>query len=146
MVKRYRFWFIAAVLFQFVTGIIHTLSLFIPLRGDSDAENQMISLVTTYKLDLGAGFHPTFFNLFTALSSCMSFLLFFAALTNGYLLWKHTPTNVMRGIVSINLVIFGVLLIVVSYFTFLAPIIFVGIVVVNLLAAFITIPRGEISE
>jgi hypothetical protein len=95
---------------------------------------------------MGAGFHPTFFNLFIALSSCLSFLFFYSALTNGYLLLKHTEARLMRGIIGINLVIFGMLLVVVGYFTFLLPIACVGLVFVNLLAAFITVPREQITE
>src|SRR5664279_269006 len=98
MLKRYTFWFTAAVLFQFVTGIIHSVSLFIAPSGDTDKERQMLVLITTYKMDMGAGFHPTFFNLFTALSSCLTFLCLFAGLTNGHLLLKHTEPNVMKGI------------------------------------------------
>jgi len=141
MLKRYTFWFIAAVLFQFLNAIIHTISLFITPTGDNETEQQMITLITTYKMDLGAGFHPTFFNLFTALSSCLTFLFLFAALTNGYLLLKHTAASVMRGIITINLAIFGMLLLVVTYFTFLFPVVSVGIVVVNLVAALIFLPK-----
>jgi hypothetical protein len=143
MLKRYTFWLTAAVLFQFLSGIVHSISLFIAPSGDGDIEQQMISLITTYKMDLGAGFHPTFFNLFTALSSSLSFLFFFAALTNAYLLWKRTGPNVMKGIIGINVVIFGLLLAVVAYFTFLLPIVSVGLIFINLLAAFIVVPKIE---
>ncbi|HEV7700936.1 MAG TPA: hypothetical protein VGO43_11950 [Pyrinomonadaceae bacterium] len=143
MLKRYTFWLTAAVIFQFLTAVIHSISLFIPLSGDSEVEKQMISLVTTLRLDMGAGFHPTFSNLFIALSSCLSFLFFFAALTNGYLLWKHTEASVMRGVMGINILIFGSLFAVVAYFTFLVPIVCVGLVLVNLLAAFIVAPKNE---
>src|SRR5580765_1303406 len=142
MLKRYTFWLTAAVLFQFLNGIVHSISLFIPLSGDNDTEKQMISLITTYRMDMGAGFHPTFFDLFIALSSCLSFLFFFSALTNGYLLWKHTEASVMKGIIGINILIFGILFAVVAYFTFLFPIVCVGLVLVNLLAAFIVMPKG----
>jgi len=70
MLKRYTFWFSAAVIFQFLTGIIHSLSLFIAPSPENEAERQMFDLMTTHKLNMGGGFHPTFFNLFTALSSC----------------------------------------------------------------------------
>ncbi len=141
MLRRYTFWFIAAVLFQFLNAILHTISLFIAPTGDNETEQQMVTLITTYKMDLGAGFHPTFFNLFTALSSCLSFLFLFAALTNGYLLWKHTAASVMKGILAINLAIFGMLLLVVTYFTFLFPVVSIALVVVNLLLAFIFLPK-----
>lgn len=143
MLKRYTFWFSAAVIFQFLTAAIHALSLFIPLQPTDDTERRMVELVTTYKMDMGAGFHPTFFNLFTALSSSFTFLCLFAALTNGYLLWKHTEANVMKGIIGINLAVFGIFFVVAAYFTFLPPIICVGLIFINLLAAFVVAPKTE---
>ena len=141
MLKRYTFWLVAAVIFQFLTGIIHSLSLFITQTAENETESQMLNLMTTYKLDLGAGFHPTFMNLFTALSACFTFLCIFAALTNGYLLWKHTEPSVMKGIIGINVVIFGVMLAMMAYLTFLLPIICVALIFINLLAAFIVVPK-----
>jgi hypothetical protein len=146
MLKRFRFWFIAAVLFQSLSAIIHSISFFVPLSADNETEQQLINLITTYKMDMGAGFHPTFFNLFTALSSCMSFLFLFAGLTNGYLLLKHTGASVMRGIIAINLVVFGMLLLVVTYFAFLQPVVCVGLVFINMLIAFILVPKDDASD
>ncbi|MBP6002841.1 MAG: hypothetical protein KA746_05355 [Pyrinomonadaceae bacterium] len=143
MFKRYTFWFSAAILFQLITGILHSLSLFISTDPVNETERQMMALVSTYKIDAGSGFHPTYGNLFTALSSCFTFLCLFAGLINGYLLVKHTEPNVMRGILVINLVIFGPVLAVMAYFTFLPPIVFTALIFVNLLAAFIVIPRVE---
>jgi len=143
MLKRYTFWLAAAVIFQFLTGIIHSLSLFITPAAANETEGQMLNLMTTYKMDMGPGFHPTFMNLFTALSSCFTFLCIFAALINGYLLWKHTEPSVMKGIIGINLVVFGVLFGVLLNFTFLPPIICGGLIFINLVAAFIFVPKIE---
>ena len=143
MLKRYTFWLSAAVIFQLLTGIIHSVSLFLTQTGENETERQMLDLITTYKMDLGAGFHPTFLNLFTALSSCLTFLCIFAALTNGYLLRKHTEPSVMKGIIRINLLIFGAMLAVMAWFTFLLPIVCMGLIFINLLAAFILMPKVE---
>ncbi len=143
MLKRYTFWFSAAVIFQFITGLIHSFSLFIKPQAGNETESQMLNLMTNYKMDMGAGFHPTFFNLFTALSSCLTFLCIFAALINGYLLWKHSEPSVMKGIIVINVVIFGAVFAMMMYFTFLLPIVCVGLIFINLLAAFIVIPKSE---
>ena len=143
MLKRYTFWFTAAIIFQFLTGIIHSLSLFIAPEAGNETEAQMLNLMTIYKMDMGAGFHPTFMNLFTALSSCFTFLCIFAALTNGHLLWKQTEPSVMKGIIGINLLIFGVMLAVMAWFTFLLPVVCTGLIFINLLAAFIVVPKIE---
>src|SRR4026209_2832923 len=102
MVKRYTFWFTAAAIFQLLTGLVHSASLFISPEPENETARQMYNLLTTYRMDMGAGFYPTFSNLFTALSSCFTFLCLFAALTNGYWLFKQTEPNVMKGIIGIN--------------------------------------------
>lgn len=143
MLKRYTFWFTAAVLFQMLTGLIHSLSLFLTPVPRNDTERQLFDLLTNYKMDAGAGFAPTYYNLMTALSSCFTFLCLFAALSNGYLLIKHTEPTVMRGIIAINVGIFGFVFVVMAYFTFLPPIFCTGLIFANLLAAFIFVPKIE---
>lgn len=141
MLRRYTFWLSAAVIFQIVTGLIHLLSLFITPRVTDDTHRQILELVTTYEIQSGFGFTPTYYNLFTALSSCFTFLCLFAALTNGYLLLKHTDPAVMRGIIAINVGIFGFVFVVMAYFTFLPPIVCTGLIFLNLLAAFLVVPK-----
>ena len=143
MLKRYTFWFSAAILFQLITGTVHVLSLFITPSVTDDTHRQILTLVTSYKINAGAGFTPTYYNLFTAFSSCFTFLCFFAALTNGYLLFKHTEPTVMRGIIAINVGIFGLVFLTFIYFTFPTLIFFAGLIFVNLLAAIIVVPRIE---
>ncbi len=143
MLRRYTFWFSAAVLFQLLTGLIHSISLFVNSEPTNETERQLDMLISTYKMDAGAGFHPTLSNLFTALSSCFTFLCLYAAITNGYLLFKHTEPNVMRGIIGINVVIFGAVFATMAYFTFLPPIVCTGLIFINLLAAFIVVPKIE---
>ena len=100
MLKRYTFWFSAAIMFQLLTGLIHSISLLVNPVPESDVERQMLELMTTHKMNMGPGFTPTFYNLFTALSSCFTFLCIFAALINGYLLFKHTEPSIMKGIIG----------------------------------------------
>lgn len=143
MLKRYTFWFSAAILFQLLTGLIHAISLFVNPVPESEVERQMLDLMTTHKMNMGTGFTPTFYNLFTALSSCFTFLCIFAALINGYLLFKHTEPSIMKGIIGINLGVFAFVFAVMGYFTFLPPIVCTGLIFFNLLAAFIVIPKIE---
>lgn len=143
MLKRYTFWLTSAVLFQFVTAILHSLSFFVEPDLNNDTKRQLHELLTTYREDMGAGFHPTFFNLFTALSSCYSLMCLLGGLTIGYLLIKHTEPNLMRGIIAINLAIFTVCFIVMFFLTFLPPVVMTGLIVVNLLAAFLLVPKIE---
>ena len=143
MLKRYTFWLTAAVLFQFLTAILHSLSFFVEPDLNNDTKRQLHELLTTYREDMGAGFHPTFFNLFTALSACYPLLCLLGGLTLGYLLLKHTEPNLMRGMIAINLAIFTVCFIVMFFLTFLPPVVMTGLIVVNLLAAFLLVPKIE---
>jgi hypothetical protein len=145
MLKRYTFWFSAAILFQLLTGVLHSITLFIKPEPSNDIERQLLDLITTYKLDAGYGFAPTYSNLFTAFSSCFTFLCLYAGLTNGYLLIKHTEPNVMKGILAINVGVFGVVLLVMAFFTFLPPIMCSALIFLNVLAAYIVCPKIEAS-
>ncbi len=143
MLKRYTFWLTAAVLFQFITAILHSLSLFVNVPPANETETQLQTLITTYRIDAGAGFSPTYSDLFTALSSCFTFLCLFAGLINGYLLLKHAEPNLIKGILAINVAIFGVVFLVMAVFTFLPPIVCTGVIFFNLLAAYLVVPKIE---
>ncbi|MFZ1699805.1 MAG: hypothetical protein WBO10_17470 [Pyrinomonadaceae bacterium] len=143
MLKRYTFWLSAAVLFQLITAVLHALSLFVTSDPANETEGQLLALMTSYRMDAGAGFHPTFSNLFTALSSCFTFVCLLGGLTLGYLMIKHTEPKLMSGVLAINVGIFGAIFLVMAWFTFLPPIVFSGLIFVNLLLAYLTIPKIE---
>ena len=143
MLRRYTFWLSAAVIFQFLTAAFHALSLFIRPEPTNDTERQLFELMNTYRIDAGAGFHPSLSNLMTALSSCLSFVCLLGGLTLGYLMLKHTEPIIMKGIIGINVIIFGAILVVMAVFTFLPPIVCTGLIFFNLLAAYIVVPKIE---
>ncbi len=143
MLKRWTFWLTAAVLFQFLTAIIHSLSFFVQPGPENETERKLQDLITTYRSDMGAGFHPTFFDLFTALSVCFTLLCLLGGLVLGYLLLKHLEPQLMRGIIAINLAVFGVCFVVMLFLTFLPPIVLTGLIVFNLLLAYIFVSRTE---
>jgi hypothetical protein len=143
MLKRYTFWLTAAVLFQFLTAAFHSLSFFVKPQPKNETERQLQELLTNYRADMGGGFERTFLNLFTALSACFPLLCVLGALTLGYLMIKHAETSLMRGIIAINLAVFGVCFIVMLFLTFLPPIVMTGFIAFNLLMAYIVVPREE---
>lgn len=126
-----------------ITAVLHSLSLFVSPAPTNDTERQMLGLITTYRMDAGAGFTPTYANLFTALSSCFSFVCLLGGSTLGYLLLKHTTPKLMKGVIGINMVIFGAIFVVMAVFTFLPPILCTGLIFINLLAAYIVVPKVE---
>jgi len=141
MLKRYTFWTTAAILFQFLTAAAHSLSFFVEPDLKNDTERQLHELITTYHPEMGLGFHPSFFNLFTALSACLPLLCVLGGLTLGYLMWKRAPPSLIKGILAIQVVIFGILFVVCFVLTFPPPIITTGLIFVNLLVAYFLTPR-----
>lgn len=136
--KNYRLWARIAAVLMILTGMIHGLSLFVQGEPQNDTERQLLDLITNYRMDAGAGFRPSFSNLFTALSSCLSLLCFLGGATIFQLIGRGTPANTMRGFLSINIVIFGVCFGMMAYFTFLPPIVCTGLIFAALVAARVT--------
>ena len=126
----------------FLTAAVHSLSLFVSPTPENEAERMLHQLFTTYQKDLGGGFHRTFSDLFTALSSCFSFVCLLGGLINAYLLKKKVSAEILRGITLINVIVFGGIFAVMAFFTFLPPIILTGLILVTLLAGYFTL-RSE---
>ena len=137
MLKRYTFWLKVAIVLLFLTAAVHSLSFFVSFKPENDKERQLNDLLHNYYEDLGAGFHRSFFDLFTALSACYPLLCVLAGLTLSYLLWKRGEPGLMRGILLINVFVFGVCLIVMAVFTFLPPIIMTGLIFITLVVSYL---------
>ena len=140
MFKRYTFWLWLAVVFQLLTAVIHALSLIAaPDPATMSAtEQQLFNLMTNHRLDLGAGFHPSMGNLFTAVSSCYSLLCLLGALISIYLLKKRVAAQVVKGLTAIQVIVFGICFGVMLVFTFLPPIVLTGLIFLCLVLAFLT--------
>jgi hypothetical protein len=141
MLKRYTIWLWLAVAVLFLAGLIHSVSLFISPVPANEVEGQMIELMTHYKMDMGAGFHRTMWDLLTALSVSLTFLCLLGGLTIGYLLKMKAPLAILKGIVRIHLLIFAVYFVVVVVFAFLLPVILIGLLVLFLAIGMLTIPN-----
>ena len=139
MLKRYTFWLWLAIVIMLLNAGIHSITLFISPAPQNETERQLVQLMTTYRNDFGAGFHPTPANLLTALSSCFSLLCLLGGLMNAYLLKKRVEAGIMRGVVLINLLVFAICFLIMAIFTFLAPIILTGLIVLFLTLAFVTL-------
>jgi len=140
MLKRFTFWLWAAVVIQLLTAVFHSLSFFITPIPQNETERQIFDLMTSYKLDAGGGFHPSIKNLMTALSSCFSLLCLLGGLMNAYLLRKKAFADLVKGLVRIQLVVFGMCFLIMATFTFLPPIVLSGLIVLTLTAAYFVIP------
>ena len=132
-------WLWAAIVVQLLTAAFHSLSFIIKDEPSNSTEQQIHDLIRTYKKDLGLGFAPTFWDLFTALSSCMVFLCLLAGFTNLFLVRKNAGVSIIKGVVGINVIIFGAAFAVMLAFTFIMPIACIGLIFLLLLIAWFTI-------
>ena len=144
MLKRYTFWLTAAVLFMFVTAGLHSISFFVSPEITNDTQRQLHELLHNYREPMPGGiFVRSTWDLFTALSACFPLMCMLGGLTLGYLQLKHAEPPLMKGIIGIHLAIFLVCMIVMIFFTFLPPIVMTGLIVLNLLLAYILCPKIE---
>lgn len=135
-------WLKTASVFQLVTGLIHSMSLFTPMQATNETEETMLRLMTDYSMDMGAGISRSMMNLLIALSSCFTFLYLLGGINNIFLLNKLTPSG-MKNYLLINTLIFGICFGVMAFLTFLPPILLTGIVFVLLLISWLTVPGKE---
>ncbi len=138
MANRYTFWLRATAVLQLITAAVHAMSFLRTTSGINETERQLNELMTTYRPDMGPHFHPTTADLFTSLSACFPLLYLLGGMTNLYLVEKNIPPQIMKGLTSINLVVFGGSFLVMLIFTFLPPIIMTGLVFIGLCFAYAT--------
>ena len=100
-----------------------------------------MELMNNYRMYMGAGIHRSMQQLVTALSACFPLLFLLGGLNNIYYLKKRINPTFLRGLLAIELIVFGICFGVVAVFTFLPPIVLTGLVFFFLAAAFFLIPR-----
>jgi hypothetical protein len=102
--------------------------------------------MSNYKQDFGAGFKRSTKDLLTALSACFSLVCLLGGLTLGFLLRKQADVRIMKGVVGIHALVFGICFAVMIVFTFLPPIILTGLIFLCLLLTYFLIPRQPATE
>jgi hypothetical protein len=141
MFSKYSFWFKAAIAMQFITGILHSLSFLNKPVATNEREQQLLDLMGSYNLDMGAGFHPTMNDLMNSFSISFAVFLFFSGAINLYLLKSKLPPIFMKGIIGINLSANIICFIAMSMLTFLPPIVCTGLIVLCLFMAYLTVSK-----
>jgi hypothetical protein len=136
MRKKFSFWLWATVICQLLSAAIHSLSFFLDSEPANDSERQLDTLMTTYKINAGAGFHPTMMGLFNALSIGFLLLCVLGGLLNLYLWKKKIPMDIMKGVVGINCIVFGVCFCFMAALTFLIPIVSTGLIFISCAGAY----------
>ena len=138
--RKYPWLWVAAVL-QLLAATVHSVGLFVQLPAANETEAQMMKLMSTYKMQMGQGFEPTMDNLFLSMSVCFTLLCLLGGLINLMLLRRNADHAVITGIVGIEVLIFGVAVVVMAINTFLLPIASTGLIFTSLLIACILAGR-----
>jgi hypothetical protein len=139
MVKKYTFWLRSVIVLQVLTGLIHSLSFFGDRKASNETEGQLLDLMTNYKIDMGAGFMRSMDDIMNSLSISFMLLFFFGGFLNWFLLKKHLALEIMKGVIWINIIIFGACLAAMIFFAFLPPIVLNGLVFICLIGSLLTI-------
>jgi len=137
--KDFSLWLKLAAVFQLITFVIHALTFFIKPAPTNDTETQIFDLMRNYKFDFGGGFYRSMGDLTTGLSVCFCLVCLLGGLMNWYLLRKGVGSDVMSGIININLVVFAACFVDMCIFTFLPPIILTALILIFLILARISI-------
>ena len=137
---------ISRILFLWLTALFHAMSLFAEPAPTNDTERQLLDLVTTYRMNAGAGFNPTWMDLFTALSTCFSLVCLFGGLLNLFLWRQQAEDYLWRGVLNIELVVYGIMLAVMARFTFLPPIVLSALIFLAVFLARIKIKPLKNAE
>ena len=145
MLKRHTFWIKTATVLQLLTAAMHSLSFFNEPVAANDTEKQLVDLMSNYRMDLGAGFHPTMLDLFNSMSACYVLLLVFGAVVNWFLLRQKVDAGTLKGLVVIEMAVFGACFAVMAMLTFLPPIVLTGLVFTSLFAARMAFPKKQIA-
>ena len=144
--RNYRTWLRTAAIFQFITAVMHAISLFDKPLPKNETEKQLFELMSNYQFDFGAGFHRTLNEVTFPLEICFSLFCLFGGLINWFLLGKRADIQIMRGIVIINLIVFGICFGFFVIYTFLPPIILTGLIFTFLLLSLFKLEKEIITS
>ena len=125
--------------FQILTALIHSLSFFVDQVPTNESEKQLLFLMQTYKADLGAGYHRTMEEMFTAVSACLTLFCLLGGLMTWYLSKNIDNIRVLKGAMAINAITFGIAFVVMLFFAFLPPIMCIGLIFFSALSATLTL-------
>jgi hypothetical protein len=139
MSKRFSFWIWGAIVTQLLTSVFHSLSFFVKQEPTNETEKQLIDLISNYKPDAGMGFHPSFANLFTGLSLCFTLICLFGAMLNWYFKKKNLTAALWKGLLLIEIIIFGAVFIGMLAFTFFPPIVCTGLIFIFVSGAYLSV-------
>ena len=139
MLKKFSFWIWGLIITQLFTGAFHSISFFITPEPTNETEKQLMDLTRNYKPDAGMGFNPSFKDLFTGLSMSFMLICLFGGILNWYLKKKMIAADLWKGVLLIEIIIFGGLFAAMLAFTFSIPVICTGLIFLFVLGAYFSV-------
>ncbi|MBI1767713.1 MAG: hypothetical protein HYR67_05005 [Bacteroidetes bacterium] len=121
-------WLKIATGFQFLTAAFHSVSLVFAPQGQNESERLLLDLMHNYEMDMGANIHRSMWQLYMAMSSCFVLLFLLGALINLYIIRNKTSADWAKAIVGIEIIIYGVCFLVMTFLTFIPPATLTGLV------------------
>lgn len=140
--KDFRVWTRISSVLMLITATLHSISFFVTPVPANDTERQLIGLTTSYRIDAGAGFHPTYSDINLALSFCFTAICLLGGLTLLFLIRRNAAPELMKGVLLIHLLVFGAVFTMMAFFTFLPPIVCTALIALGLLGAFLLAPKA----
>ncbi len=129
-------WLKVAAGFQFLTAAFHSISLILNPQGQNETEKQLLDLMHSYQMDMGAGIHRNMWQLYSAMSACFVLLFLLGALINLYMIRNKTSSEWLRGIITIEMIVFGICFLVMTFLTFIPPAALTGLVFCCLIVSY----------
>ncbi|WP_276502461.1 LIC_13387 family protein [Terrimonas pollutisoli] len=136
MLSNFSFWIWGIIITQLLSAFFHSLSFIAPAKPRNDMEKQLVDITTNYKLDMGAGIKRSFYSLFIGVSSCFTLIFILGASLNWYFLKSNLNHELWKGLLLIQLIVYGIVFLLQVRFTFLPPIILTGLVFIFLIGAY----------
>lgn len=129
-------WLKVAAGFQFLTAAFHSISLIISPQGQNETEKQLLDLMHSYKMDMGAGIQRNMWQLYNAMSACFVLLFLLGALINLHIIRNKTSAEWTRGILVMEMIVFGICFLVMTFLTFIPPAALTGLVFAFLVVSY----------
>ena len=128
MLRKFSVWIRAAIVFQLLTTAMHSASFFVQPIATNETEQQLITLVNTYKMNMGNGIFRTYSEIVISLSINLTLLCLFSGVLNIILIRTNAPARIFRSILLLQCIIFSILFIVFMRYAFLPPIVCMGLI------------------
>jgi hypothetical protein len=141
MLKRFSFWIWGTIVIQLLTAAFHSISFFVKLEPKNETEKQLYDLLDNYKPDAGMGFDPSFAEFFMALSLCFTLICLFGALINWYFKKKGLDARLWKGLLLIEVIIFGAMFIAMAVLTFAPPIICTALIFIFVTGSYLSVKK-----